>query len=78
MNGFDFFGNNCCLWILIILLIITIQSEVEFYRNNDNLQITDKYGIVSLRLLDNIANVIVGDKFHIIKNDEMIGEGEFV
>ena len=25
MNGFDFFGgNNCCLWILIILFIICL------------------------------------------------------
>ena len=24
MNGFDFGGNNCCLWILIILLILCV------------------------------------------------------
>lgn len=28
MNGcFDFFGNNCCLWILIILLIILLAKN---------------------------------------------------
>ena len=27
MNGFDFGGNNCCLWILIILLIICLAKS---------------------------------------------------
>ena len=27
LNGFDFGGNNCCLWVLIILLIICLGKS---------------------------------------------------